>query len=101
MSAAGTWDLVIATPIGRQAVTLDLTIDTDTAVVRGTATGASESVPLIDPMLTGDRLTWRQSITRPIRLNLTFDVTIDGDTLTGTSCAGRLPTSTVTGTRRL
>jgi len=98
MSAAGTWDLVIATPIGRQAVTLDLTIDA--TVVRGTATGASESVPLIDPVLTGDRLTWRQSITRPIRLNLTFDVTITGDTLTGTSRAGRLPASTVTGRRR-
>ena len=34
-----------------------------------------------------------------MRPNLKFDVTIDGDTLTGTSKAGPLPTSKVTGTR--
>ncbi len=34
-----------------------------------------------------------------MRPNLTFDVTIDGDTLTGTSKAGMLPTSKVTETR--
>jgi hypothetical protein len=35
-----------------------------------------------------------------MRLNLAFAVTIDGDTLTGTSKAGRLPASKVTGRRR-
>jgi hypothetical protein len=35
-----------------------------------------------------------------MRLNLAFAVTVDGDTLTGTSKAGRLPASKVTGRRR-
>ncbi|MDJ1136122.1 hypothetical protein [Streptomyces iconiensis] len=35
-----------------------------------------------------------------MRLNLAFAVTVDGDTLTGTSKAGRLPSSKVTGVRR-
>jgi len=35
-----------------------------------------------------------------MRLNLDFDVAVDGETLTGHSRAGRLPRTTVTGTRR-
>jgi hypothetical protein len=35
-----------------------------------------------------------------MRLNLAFAVTVDGDTLAGTSRAGRLPASKVTGRRR-
>jgi hypothetical protein len=35
-----------------------------------------------------------------MRLNLEFDVVVDGDRLTGQSKAGRLPRSAVTGVRR-
>jgi hypothetical protein len=35
-----------------------------------------------------------------MRLNLDFDVVVDGETLYGHSRAGRLPRTTVTGTRR-
>ena len=52
-------------------------------------------------VLDGDRLTWKQAVTKPVRLNLAFAVTVTGDTLTGTSQAGRLPASQVTGERRL
>ncbi len=97
MSITGSWNVNISTPIGTQAVVLEL-VEND-GVVEGTARGTAESTPLIDPILDGNRLTWKQSITKPMRLNLAFDVTIDGDSLTGTSKAGRLPTSKVTGTR--
>ncbi|SDN09844.1 DJ-1/PfpI family protein [Streptomyces wuyuanensis] len=66
----------------------------------GTAHGAGEEVPLGDVVLDGDRLTWSQAVTKPLRLNPAFTVRIDGDTLTGTSRAGRLPASKVTGVRR-
>ena len=45
------------------------------------------------------RVTWKQSVTKPMRLNLEFDVVVDGDRLTGHSRAGRLPRSAVTGVR--
>lgn len=93
----GTWNLVIATPIGKQLATLELS--RQAGELHGIARGAAEDVPLTDLTLEGNRLTWAQSITRPMRLNLTFDVTIIGDELTGTSQAGRLPKSTVTGRR--
>ena len=97
MSITGTWNVKISTPIGMQAVVLELT--EVGGIVEGVAKGSGENIPLIDPILDGNRLMWKQSITKPMRLNLTFDVTIDGNTLTGTSKAGKLPTSKVTGTR--
>jgi hypothetical protein len=91
----GVWDVTIKTPIGSLAV-----VYTFTDAQTGTATSKSETVPLQDITVAGQRVTWRQSVTKPMRLNLDFDVTIDGDRLTGHSRAGRLPRSAVTGTRR-
>lgn len=99
MSVAGTWDLSIATPIGTIAAVVELRDERGT--LTGTARGAGEEVPLRDlQSADGGRLTWKQAVTRPMRLNLAFSVTVEGDTLTGTSRAGRLPASRVTGTRR-
>lgn len=70
----------------------------------GTATYKDETVVLQDitseAVADGTRLTWRQSVARPMRLNLNFDVVVDGDVMSGHSRAGRLPRSVVTGRRR-
>ncbi len=97
MSLTGTWNVSISTPIGRQSAVLELT--ENDGVVVGVAKNDAETLPLINPVLYGTRLTWQLSITRPIHLNLTFNVTIDGNTLTDTSRARILPPSRVTGTR--
>jgi hypothetical protein len=94
MSLLGTWDVTIKTPIGSLAVVYQFT----EAV--GTATLDGQTVPLRDLAVSGARATWRQSVTKPMRLNLDFDVVVDGDHLSGHSRAGRLPRSTVSGTRR-
>ncbi|MGW4565990.1 hypothetical protein ACWEN3_27435 [Streptomyces sp. NPDC004561] len=98
MSAEGTWDLTMSTPIGRMKAVIEL--HRRDGVLTGTAQGSGEEVPLTDVVLDGDRLAWRQAISKPMRLNLAFDVTLDGDTLTGTSKAGRLPSTRITGERR-
>jgi hypothetical protein len=99
---AGVWDLILKTPIGSLAVVYTFTTSGD--AVSGTAEGRGETVSLAEiaceETAAGQRVTWRQSVTRPIRLNLDFDVTVVGDTLTGHSRAGKLPRSSVTGTRR-
>jgi hypothetical protein len=98
-SAEGTWNLVIATPIGKQRVVLVLSAQE--GVLSGVARDERRDleVSLTDLTQDGNRLTWAQAVTKPMRLNLTFDVTIDGDQMTGKAAAGRLPASTVTGTR--
>ncbi|MET9879567.1 hypothetical protein ABZZ36_33850 [Actinacidiphila glaucinigra] len=98
MAAEGNWDLSISTPIGTIKAVVEFA--RQDGVLTGTGHGAAESVPLSDITLDGDRLTWKQAVTKPLRLNLAFTVTLDGDTLTGTSKAGRLPASKVTGRRR-
>lgn len=98
MSVEGTWDLTISTPIGRIKAIIELR--RENGVLAGSAHGAGEQVPLHEVVLDGDQLTWRQAITKPMRLNLAFAVTVDGDSLAGTSKAGRLPSSKVVGQRR-
>ncbi|MFI9316232.1 hypothetical protein ACIG0B_23585 [Streptomyces althioticus] len=94
----GVWDLTVATPVGRiKAVVEFLRRD---GSLCGVASGAGEDVPLRDIAVAGPRVTWEQSVTRPLRLNLAFAVDVHGDSLEGTSRAGRLPASKVTGTRR-
>ncbi|MGK5440365.1 hypothetical protein ACSNN7_00805 [Micromonospora sp. URMC 105] len=98
----GTWDLTVKTPIGSLAAVYTFT--DHAGELTGTAEGGGESVALADlrqeHTADGQQVTWRQAVTRPMRLNLEFDVTVTGDTLTGHSRAGRLPRSRVTGTRR-
>lgn len=100
-SINGTWHLRMKTPIGTIEAHYRFT-DTEDGLT-GTATGAGEEVPLQDivrePVPGGEHVTWRQSITKPLRLHLDYDVTVTGDRLTGYSRAGRLPRTSVTGER--
>ena len=97
MDLIGDWDVTIKTPIGSLAVMYTFS---DDGGITGTATGKGETVPLHDIVVAGQRVTWRQSVTKPMRLNLEFDVVVDGNQLNGHSRAGRLPRSAVTGVRR-
>jgi hypothetical protein len=92
MSVEGTWDLSISTPIGTIKAVVELL--RQNGVLTGAAHGAEEVVPLSDVAVDGDQ------VTKPMRLNLAFAVTVTRDTLTGTAKAGRLPASKVTGQRR-
>ncbi|WP_100445514.1 hypothetical protein [Glycomyces xiaoerkulensis] len=98
----GTWHLRMKTPIGTIDADYEFT-ETGTGT-NGTASAAGETVPVDDlarePVPGGERVTWTQRITKPLRLNLAFEVTVAGDRLTGTSRAGRLPRTEVTGERR-
>jgi hypothetical protein len=95
---AGSWDVTIDTPIGQIAVVFDIT-DHDGAI-QGTARSDAETVEFVEAVAEGDRLTWTQAVTVPMKLTLKFDVTVDGDTMTGTSKAGPMfPASKVNGTR--
>lgn len=97
----GTWNLTMRTPIG--SIRADLTFRDVDGTLTGVAAGEHETVPLrdlqIEPVEEGERVRWTQTITKPMRLTLDFDVTRTGDTMTGHSRAGRLPRSTVAGHR--
>ncbi|MFF9298101.1 hypothetical protein ACH4KU_06340 [Streptomyces althioticus] len=94
----GVWDLTVATPVGRIKAVVEFRRRDGS--LTGVASGAGEDVPLRDIAVDGPRVTWKQSVTKPLCLNLAFAVDVHGDTMGGTSRAGRLPASKVTGTRR-
>ena len=95
---AGSWDVTIATPIGEIAVVFEIT--EENGALRGIARSEEETVEFVDPVAEGDRLTWSQKVTTPIPLNLKFDMTVEGDTMTGTSNpGGMMPASKVNGVR--
>lgn len=97
----GEWDVIIKTPIGSLQVRYRF-VDRDGAI-DGSATSKAETVPLTDIEVRDDgrRVVWRQTVSKPMRLKLSFDVQVNHDRLTGFSQAGRLPRSAVTGIRRL
>ena len=97
----GTWHLRMRTPIG--TIDADYRFAETADGITGSAVGAGEETPLEDVVCTataaGELVTWRQRISKPLRLNLEYEVTVVGDSLDGHSRAGRLPRSRVTGRR--
>lgn len=103
MGLDGTWDVKIKTPVGSLAVIYRFSeID---GIITGSAEGRGETVRLEDITVVNQsdaqQVTWKQSITKPMRLNLDFDVKVTGDQMSGHSKAGRLPRSAVSGIRRV
>jgi hypothetical protein len=97
----GTWLLHMKTPVG--TIEANYRFEEEDGVIHGSASGSGETTPLTDVVAendaSGQRVTWRQSITKPLRLNLDYDVIVNGDSLSGESRAGRLPRTRVTGKR--
>ncbi|CAG7640528.1 DJ-1/PfpI family protein [Paenibacillus allorhizosphaerae] len=93
----GDWDTTIATPVGKLQV--KLSISTIDGMIQGTATQGGETVEFMNPVLQDDKLTWLMRITKPMRLNLKFEVAVGGDHMTGIAKAGMLPASKLTGKR--
>ncbi|WP_166350966.1 hypothetical protein [Phytoactinopolyspora limicola] len=99
----GTWHATLASPLGPISIVFEFA-ETD-GRVHGTSTANAETVALsnvtIKPGEGGTlRATWGADVTRPVSVHLDFDVTVAGDTLTGSAKAGMLmPNGAVTGTR--
>ncbi len=94
---AGSWDATLVTPIGTMLVVFEIT--EENGVIGGVARSDAETVDILEAAADGNRLTWTQHVTTPMRLTLKFDVTVDGDTMTGSYKAGFFPLSTVNATR--
>lgn len=97
MSVEGFWKVAVATPFGVRRTELELF--SKDGVLQGISRGEKETLTLNDLQLEGNRLSWYQSIKKPMRMDLAFDVTIDGDEMTGTAKGGPMPAAKVSGHR--
>jgi hypothetical protein len=93
----GTWNTEIVTAMGQQSAVLELV--TDGGTLTGTATQNGASAELVDGTVTGNEISFSASVTMPFPLELSFALTVDGDTISGTVAAGPFPPSQLTGTR--
>jgi hypothetical protein len=100
MSAAGTWNMTIDTPLGKQHATLELTENGD-GTWKGTShsNDSGETSDLNDISVNGNDVSWQQAVTKPMKLNLKVSITIDGNTLSGKAKAGMFPAVKMTGER--
>lgn len=97
MSAAGTWNTTINTPMGAQTGTL--TLEVDGSALTGKMAGAQGEMAIQDGAIDGDNLTWKADITSPMAMTLEFSATVEGDNLNGSVKLGAFGDSTFSGTR--
>ena len=81
----GTWNCTVKSPLGDQSLTLTLTSQGES--FSGQAGGAMGSLP-VSGSVSGDKLTWKMSITVPMPMTLDCEATIADGTLTGNVNAG-------------
>ena len=97
MSADGTWNTTINTPMGAQQGTLTLT--TDGGTLTGKMAGAQGEMELQDGTVDGDNLTWKADMTSPMPMTLEFSATVNGDEISGNVKLGAFGDATFSGTR--
>jgi hypothetical protein len=93
----GSWNLTVSTPMGPQAGTVELA--SEGATLTGSTTNNGETVEIRDGTVEGNTASWLADVTKPFPMTLTFKVTADGDSLSGTAQAGAFPPGALTGSR--
>ena len=97
MSADGTWNTTMNTPMGAQNGTL--TLATSGATLTGKLSGPQGELDLQDGKVEGDNVSWKASITSPMAMTLEFSAKVEGDAITGNVKLGAFGNATFTGTR--
>ena len=97
MSADGTWNVTLNTPMGAQAGTLDLATDGNT--LTGTMSGPQGSMELENGTADGDSLSWTVNMTQPMPITIEAKATVDGDEISGEAKLGAFGTATFEGSR--
>jgi hypothetical protein len=97
VSADGTWNTTIDSPMGTQAGTLEL--KTDANSLSGSISGPQGSMEFSGGTVNGDELAWNVEMTQPMAMTLEFTATVDGDNLTGQVKLGSFGTAQLKGTR--
>ena len=93
----GKWNIVTASPIGKQKLALELTV-AETAL-SGTARNDAEFVELKKGSVDGNTAKFEIDLKKPLPLTIAYTLHFDGDAVTGTAKAGFFPTSSVEGVK--
>lgn len=79
-NATGKWAVSIQSPLGNQS--RDMVVEAGVETFTGSVTGP-DGTQAVSGKVDGNRLTWSDQVTKPMKLNLKFDVTVEGDEMSG------------------
>jgi len=97
MSADGTWNLTMQTPMGERRSTL--TLSTAGGTLTGTQQAEGDTTNISEGTVNGNDVSWKVAITNPMPLTLTFSGTVDGNSLNGNADTGMFGSFPFQGTR--
>ena len=97
MSADGTWNTTMNTPMGAQNGSLTLT--TNGAELSGKMSSPQGEMAIENGTIDGANLAWKAAITSPMPMTLEFTATVDGDAINGTVKLGAFGEAEFSGTR--
>jgi hypothetical protein len=97
MSADGTWNLTMQTPIGERKSMLELA--TSGPALSGKLTAEGNATQIYEATADGDTLAWKADIKNPMPLTLAFTAKVDGDKISGTVSAGAIGSWPFSGVR--
>lgn len=96
MSADGTWNLTMNTPMGAQQGTL--TLKADGASLEGIMAGPQGTQPIENGKADGSALSWGITAAQ-MGMTIAFTATVDGDSIAGEADIGAFGKATFSGTR--
>ena len=97
MSADGTWNTTMNTPMGEQKGSL--TIATDGDSLSGKLEGPQGAIDIKDGTVNGNEIAFKADIAQPMPMTLEFSATVDGDSISGSVKLGAFGNASFTGTR--
>jgi hypothetical protein len=86
MSADGTWNISIETPMGTRNSTLAL--KSEGGKLTGTQSEGSRSTEIADGAVSGNQVSWKIAINEPVPMELEFAGEVEGDKISGKASAG-------------
>ncbi|MET0920759.1 MAG: hypothetical protein ABWY77_06130 [Acidimicrobiia bacterium] len=98
MSATGTWNITMNTPMGAQAATLIL-VEEGSSLTGTMSAAAMGEEEISEGTVDGDALAWKFAMTSPMPMTLEFDAAVAGDSITGNVKLGSFGNATFEGTR--
>jgi hypothetical protein len=98
MSVAGTWNLVMLTPIGERKATLSVT-EAGGALTGTLMNDEGGRAEIRDGKASGDSLSFSADVKSPMPLTLDFKAKVDGNAISGNVSAGGIGSWGFNGTR--
>jgi carbon-monoxide dehydrogenase large subunit len=92
----GCWNMVLATPVGPQKIIGRFNTEGD--VLKGVLESDQGSQSFAGT-IAGSRLKWEMKVTKPMPITLKYDLTVEGNTLSGKVKMGLFGSANLTGER--